>query len=245
MNKLDLWLRPWRFLKPVIDLITGAFDAVLAGGKSAFILLFIWLLIIWHIYVPIHELMHVWACQAFGGTVEELALKARYGGHLLQKIFPYVVPESDYAGQLTGFSVPNPWAYAAVDFAPYLFSFFGIPLFASALVRRSPFRFALGAVLAVAPFTAIIGDFYEMFSLAGTRLAQALQAGMPENVLLSDDVFKLLPSLQAEGLLTGWNIVLTVACLALAVYAALWLTAVQYRLASAWYPSAVSEKQAS
>ena len=50
------------------------------------------LVVFWHLYTPVHELLHVGACVLGGGTVSELALKPQYGGTLLAHIFPFITP---------------------------------------------------------------------------------------------------------------------------------------------------------
>jgi hypothetical protein len=61
-----------------------------------------------------------------------------------------VIPESEYAGRLTGFKTPNPWAYAMVDFFPYSISFFGIPLIVYCRRRKYTVLLGLGIILAFA-----------------------------------------------------------------------------------------------
>ena len=64
----------------------------------------------WIIYVPIHELLHVAGCVVTGGTVSELELSPLYGAAMLQKIFPFIVVGGEYAGRVTGFDTPFPYA---------------------------------------------------------------------------------------------------------------------------------------
>ena len=77
-------------------------------------LLILFLVVVGYGYLPIHELIHAGACLLVGGAVEELAIDSRYGGAWVAKVFPFVVADSEYAGQLTRFSVPNGVAFAFV-----------------------------------------------------------------------------------------------------------------------------------
>ncbi len=159
----------------------------------------------WMVYVPAHELLHAAGCVATGGTVTELRLAPMYGTAWLQKLFPFVVPSTEYAGRLSGFSTNgSDLCYLATDFAPYLLTVLvGVPLLRSSLLRPGRRAAASGlrvwlfgpaAVLAAAPLISITGDYFEMASVALTRAyAMAGVAGLEG--LRSDDLFRLIAEL--------------------------------------------------
>ena len=157
------------------------------------------LVLFWWGYVPIHELIHAGACLLCGGTVEELAIDSRYGGAWLAKVFPFVVADSEYAGQLTRFSIPNGVAFAFVDLAPYLLSLFGVTLLEVSRRRGSAALFSLGFLLAFAPVISVTGDYYEAASQVTSYLAASLDSDLPGGVLVSDDVFRLINELGEAG----------------------------------------------
>lgn len=175
-----------------------------AGYKGLFKIL-LGLILFWHLYVPVHEFLHVAGCLLAGGEVESLTLKAQYGGLILQNLFPFVIPESEYAGRLTGFKTPNSWVHAMVDFFPYSISLFGIPLIAYCRRKRAAVLFGLGIILAFVPFMSIPGDYYEAVSLATTQVAEAINPGLQEGVLVSDDVFRSIKQLREAGNL-DWTV---------------------------------------
>lgn len=189
------------------------------------------LLIAWHVYVPIHELMHVAGCKLGGGTVESLALSPQYGAHALGIVFPFVVPESEYAGQLTGFTTPNAWAYALTDFFPYLFSLFGVALLEWCRRKRAAWLMGSGFILAFVPVMSIPGDYYEACSLITSPIAGAWHTPAQSDILVSDDVFKLVGELAHAGVLDAPHLALVTLTLILAIYAALLTVAIQVRLA--------------
>lgn len=169
-----------------------------AGYKGLFKIL-LGLILFWHLYVPVHEFLHVAGCFLGGGDVEALALKPQYGGLILQKLFPFVIPESEYAGRLTGFKTPNSWTYAMVDLFPYILSFFGITLIEYCRRKKMAVLLGLGIILAFAPFMSISGDYYEAVSLATTQMAEALNPSLKAGVLVSDDVFRSIKQLWEAG----------------------------------------------
>lgn len=183
-------------------MVFKTYEAILIEkGMKGFFILMLCLVIFWHIYTPIHELLHVLGCWITGGEVTELALKPQYGAHLLKKIFPFIVADSDYAGQLTGFSVPNDLAYMVVDFLPYVLSIPGMALFVWAYQRKSAVLFGIATILGLIPIFAIPGDFFEAASLLTSRLASVLDSSLAPRDLVSDDVFKLIGSLGESGFL--------------------------------------------
>lgn len=228
MKLVHVLFAPWRSLTEAWSLINAALDAVLSRRRWADLLyLALSLIVAWHVYVPLHEMMHVLACWAVGGTVEKLALQPQYGAHLLKHIFPFIHPASDYAGQLEGFSVPSYGGYVVVVLAPFVCSLFGLACVDAARQRRSPAWLAAGCVLAAVPFTSIVGDYYEAVSLATTQLGEAMDGRMNPGYLVSDDVFKLAGELRAAGNLRAPHAALLAAGVLLAGYLALVTTALQ------------------
>jgi len=175
-----------------------------AGYKGLFKML-LGLILFWHIYVPVHELLHVTGCLLGGGEVESLNLKPQYGGLILQKLFPFVIPESDYAGRLTGFKTPNSWAYALVDLFPYSISLFGITLIEFCRRKKLAVLLGLGIILAFVPFMSIPGDYYEAVSLATTQVGEAINPALRAGALVSDDLFRSVKELGEAGSL-DWSV---------------------------------------
>lgn len=212
---------PWRGLPRLLRFTLEVYeDLIHRQGMTAVIAALVSLLLFWHLYTPIHELLHVAGCLLTGGTVEELQLGERYGAVLLAQIFPFVTPGSDYAGQLTQFTYPNYWAYAVIDLAPYLLSLPGVYLIARSR-EIGGWLFGPALILTFIPLLSATGDFYELASLPVTSLAERIDPSLPEGVLRSDDVFALAETLDKQGLLRP----LTIAGLAVTGIGA---------LASAW-----------
>lgn len=223
---------PWLALMAMGKLAFATFESLLNRyDMKALLFSVLWLVVFWHIYTPIHELLHVAAAFMTGGSVTELALKPQYGGTLLQPIFPFITPESDYAGQLTGFEVPNDLAYAFVDFLPYVLSLPGALLLVMAAKKGNNALFALGVILGFVPVMSIPGDYYEAVSLVTTRLAHSFDPSLDPRVLVSDDVFKSVGTLSEAGLLTGTNLTLVIIGGLGAVYLALATLGIQWWLA--------------
>ncbi len=166
---------PRRFFgQPVYDALASL--ERLADTKRPGLLMFGMLAIgciTWFIYVPIHELSHVAGCVLAGGEVHQLELQPRYGGRILARVFPWVVADSDYAGQLTGFDTKgSDLIYHATDFGPFLLTvFLGVPLIKLCTRRARPILFPIAIVLGMAPFYNLTGDYYEMGSIMTTRAA--------------------------------------------------------------------------
>ncbi len=237
---LKVIFMPWTILVDVGRHALTCFEALLdKGGMKSLILSMAGLILFWHIYTPIHELLHVAACVAGGGTVEELALKPQYGGTLLQHFFPFITPESDYAGQLTGFQTPNYLAYAFVDFAPYILSLFGVTLFEYCRRKQRAMLFGLAMVLAFVPFMSIPGDYYEAVSLVTTQIAEASNPGLASGALISDDLFKSVGELSKNGQLNGGLIFLVILGALAAIYLAMMTLAFQVLIARRVYGKAV------
>ena len=56
------------------------------GGWRSLIAALSGAVVCWFIYTPIHEMLHVLACWATGGTVRELELQTIYGGAIFAEI---------------------------------------------------------------------------------------------------------------------------------------------------------------
>ena len=182
--------------KTALNTPTQALGHLLSDGSNTklFILLLVFLVSFW-IYVPIHELMHAFGCMLTGGEVRELAIDATYGGKLFAKIFPFVVSESEYAGQLTDFTTPNKFAYFIVDMFPYLLSLPGILFIRLAAKKNYLWLFSLGFLLMLVPLTQIFGDFYEATSLGMGEVMTMFNSNLEADSIVSDDMFKLISSI--------------------------------------------------
>lgn len=173
-------------------------------GQYAVILLLI--VVLWFIYIPIHELLHAWGCIVTGGTVSELIIGKEYGAAYLQRIFPFVKPEtSQYAGRLTGFIPNGDLSYFFTVFAPYLLSLFpGVLLIRLAITQNRLLLLAPGFLTGFIPFANLTGDYFEMGGILSTRLIDALSLGnlsssIPQFLSLrSDDLFRLISEIQAS-----------------------------------------------
>ena len=230
---------PWVVLLPALKHSLATFESLLERADVRnLILSILGLIVFWHIYTPIHELLHAGACLLGGGTVEELAIKAQYGGSLLKHVFPFVVDNSDYAGQLTGFSTPNDFVYAFVDLAPYFLTLVGLTLIEWCRRRGNAFMFGLGILLAYIPFMSVTGDYYELVSLVTTRLADG---SVDPRLLISDDVFKLVGELSDSGQLTGRHLTLVIIGMLGSIYAALMTLALQVVILKKIYGSEVMD----
>ena len=185
-----------KWTKTALNTPTQALSHLLDDGsnKKLVILLLVFFVSFW-IYVPIHELMHALATFLVGGEVRELAIDATYGGVFFAKIFPFVVSESEYAGQLTDFTTPNKFAYFIVDMFPYLLSLPGVLLIRLAAKYKRLWLFSLGFLLMLVPITQIFGDFYEAASLGAGELMAMVNPSLNPQSILSDDMFKLVKSL--------------------------------------------------
>ncbi len=189
---------------PFEDFLSGLDRAI---GKSApvnvalVVLIFV---VTWWIYVPIHELCHAFGCILGGGTVTELEISPKYGGAILQKIFPFVSSGSEYAGQLTGFDTGgNDLTYLLTDFFPFLLTvLIGVPLLRSA-PRSTPLgaavRLGISLPIAFAPFISFSGDYYEMGSIIVSRIGALFSPSLDINRWRSDDLFKLSDELFFSG----------------------------------------------
>jgi hypothetical protein len=187
-----------RLLRQPIDDVLAAMETMVKSGNPylGMLLLLVSMSLSWFVYVPIHELLHAAGCAATGGSVTVLEIQRLYGGALLAEVFPFVVPGGEYAGRLSGFDTHgSDLVYLATDALPFALSVFpGVFLLHLCTRRRRPFLFGLAAVLGLAPFYNVPGDYFEMGSILATRAAGALAGStFPAYVeLRSDDVFRLL-----------------------------------------------------
>ncbi len=180
------------FAAPVTDVLDGLEHCLEAGTRSLFLIL-AGLVAGWWIYVPIHELLHAFACLASGGTISRLEIDPLYGGALLAHLLWFVEAGSDYAGRLAGFDTGgSDLVYLATDFGPYLLTLFpGVWALRHAGRRRSAVAFGFWMPFALAPFISLTGDAYEIGSILITNLPPWAGA----SALRSDDVFRLVPEL--------------------------------------------------
>jgi len=154
-------LRP--LLAPFTDVFYGL-DLCLERGARGLILVALGLLAGWWVYVPVHELLHAAACRAPGGEVTRLEIDRLYGGGALARVFPFVVPASEYAGRLSGFNTRgNDWIYLATDLGPFLLTIFpGVWALRKAGARGRAVLFGAALPFALAPFLSLPGDAYEI-----------------------------------------------------------------------------------
>ena len=187
-------------LRPLED--TGAALEALASAPRpgrAWACLGLGVVASWFVYVPLHELLHVAGCLLSGGRVSELQLDPIYGGTLLARVLPFVVPGGEYAGRLSGFDTGgSDLVYLATVFAPYLLSVgIGVPLLRCGARQPRPLRSGIGLVLGLAPFYNLPGDYYEMGSILATRAASWLGLG-DFGALRSDDLPRLVHTLASQ-----------------------------------------------
>ena len=115
---------PGAVLRALAELANAALLTGLGPGLRPFLFLLL-CIAAWFVYTPIHELLHAAGCMLTGGTVRELQLSARYGGHLLARVFDFVRVEGEYAGRLSGFDTRgNDWIYLATDLGPFALTLF-------------------------------------------------------------------------------------------------------------------------
>jgi hypothetical protein len=199
-------------LRAPLDDYTVALERCASDGDRHFI----WIAplcaaLCWWIYVPIHELLHAFGCIATGGTVTRLEIDAIYGAAWLRRFFPFVAVGSDYAGQLTGFDTHgNDLIYMATDALPFALTvLIGVPLLRSAATsgrRLAAVKMGAAIPVAFAPFLSLTGDYYEMGSILGSRLAQVFQPTVDISRWRSDDLIKLTGELFGGELWTGLDV---------------------------------------
>jgi hypothetical protein len=187
------------FLRRPLDDVSRCMEQLIDAPRpvTAMALAFASMALTWFIYVPIHELLHVAGCLATGGSVSELEIQPEYGGHLLARVFDFVVVGGEYSGRLSGFDTHgSDFTYFATDIGPYLLSIFiGVPLLQLCTRARRPLLFGPAIVIGLAPFYNFIGDYYEMASTLVTRLVTLFRGGGNPPAfesLRSDDVLSLI-----------------------------------------------------
>ena len=227
-----------RLALPLDDLRAALEATVVRGRGSTWLAAGVALLISWWIYVPIHELAHAFGCLWAGGEVSRLEIAPRYGASLLQRLFPWVVVGSDYAGRLAGFNTRgNDLIYLVTVAAPFLLTILvGVPLLRAVPAwRHRPLAPAimLGLALpvALAPIVSLTGDYYEMGSILVSRI---IAFGRPSFVLArwrSDDLLALVRERFGAGGGGGMEDALGILASFLVGVALAWLT---YALGAAW-----------
>lgn len=186
------------------------------------------------VYVPLHELLHAAGCLLFGGSVERIEISPLFGGRILAGLTPMVSPDTKYAGRLAQFDVGgSDLVFLATDFAPYVLTILvGIPLFRA--LTHAPNAWLLGpaAVLAMAPWMSITGDYYEMGSILATRLAGG--AGADFAALRSDDMLSLISTVWSAARPAGpggsWGSALTASVIAASFFLGSVLASLTYFL---------------
>jgi hypothetical protein len=182
-------------LVPFTDVLHGL-DLCLDRGARGLLLAALGLMAGWWIYVPSHELLHAAACEAAGGGVTRLEIDRLYGGALLARAFPFVVPASEYAGRLSGFDTRgSDLIYLATDLGPFLLTLFpGVWALRRAARARQAALFGAALPFALAPFLSLSGDAYEIGSILVTRLPPWAAPAMRE-LLRGDDLGKKIGEL--------------------------------------------------
>jgi len=182
-------------LTPFTDAFHGL-DRCLDRGGRGLLLAALGLLAGWWVYVPVHELLHAAACRVTGGEVSRLEIDRLYGGALLARVFPFVVPASEYAGRLSGFDARgSDLIYLATDLGPFLLTLFpGVWGLRRAAAARRAALFGASLPFALAPFLSLGGDAYEIGSILVTRLPPWAAPAVRE-LLRGDDLLKKISEL--------------------------------------------------
>ncbi len=198
----------------VAELLSSPLNDFLSAMEASFqrspllnaVIIFMFLVISWWIYVPVHELLHAFGCMIGGGEVSRLELSPVYGAAFLESFFPFISVGSEYAGQLKGFDTHgSDTTYLITVFFPYLLTIaLGVPLLRSASLKRASFRlnsvkFGIAIPSAYAPFIAVTGDYYEMGSVIISGLTACVFPGFTPLHWRSDDLLKLSHQLFFSG----------------------------------------------
>jgi hypothetical protein len=173
-------------------------DRCLDRGARGLLLTALGLVLGWWIYVPAHELLHAAACRALGGEVTRLEIDRMYGGALIARGLPFVVPSSQYAGRLSGFDTRgSDLIYLATDLGPFLLTLFpGVWALRRAAAAKSGLLFGAALPFALAPFLSLSGDAYEIGSILTTRLPPWASPAA-RSLLRGDDLGKKVGELLA------------------------------------------------
>ncbi|MEM7049553.1 MAG: hypothetical protein AAF604_07840 [Acidobacteriota bacterium] len=190
-------MKIWRFLTlPFREVLRG--QELCLRGLPDLGWMALGLLVGWFVYVPLHELLHAFACLATGGEVTRLEIDHLYGGALWARLFPFVVAGSDYAGRLSGFDTfGNDAIYLATDLGPFLLTLPGVWALRRWARQGKGLGFGFTLPFALAPFLSLNGDAYEIGSILVTRLAP-WSTPVVRELLRGDDVF-LVGSLLGEA----------------------------------------------
>ena len=186
------------FTRPFLDLLRG--EARCVGRARDLLLLGGGLVVGWWIYVPVHELLHAFACMAAGGEVSRLEIDPLYGGALLERWIPWVVAGGDYAGRLSGFDTGgSDLVYLATDLGPFVLVLFpGVWALRRTARAGRPELFGMALPFALAPLLSLTGDAYEIGSIVVTRVPP--WAGETARELLrGDDVLRIGDAVAAAG----------------------------------------------
>lgn len=190
-------MRAWNafFVRPWLDTFRGL-DACLAGGGRALATIGLGLLAGYWLYVPLHELLHAFACMAAGGSVTRLEVSPLFGGGVLARVFPWVVPGGEYAGRLSGFDTGgSDLVYLATDLGPFLLTLWpGVWWLRRAARQRRALLFGASLPFALAPFLSLTGDAFEIGSILATRLPPWSEPAA-RTLLRGDDLLKKAPEL--------------------------------------------------
>lgn len=179
-------------VRPLVATTLGLERIIQDEHRIRWALALVSVVVAWHVYVPIHELLHALGCAATGGSVTTLEIQPRYGGAILAEVFPFVRAGGEYAGRLSDFDTHgSDLVYLATDALPYALSLvIGVPLLRACGRRSRPLLFGPAIVLGMAPFLSVPGDYYEMGSIVVTGLLGEAYQG-----LRSDDLLELLHGL--------------------------------------------------
>lgn len=158
------------FGRPPLDVVRGEACCVRRLADLGWLAL--GLALGWWVYVPLHELLHAFACLATGGDVTRLEIDALYGGGVLAWLIPWVTSGSEYAGRLSGFDTHgSDLVYLATDLGPFLLTFPGVWLLRRTARLGRPALFGATLPYALAPLLSLTGDAYEIGSILVTRLS--------------------------------------------------------------------------
>jgi multidrug transporter EmrE-like cation transporter len=179
---------------PWITVAKALFQPLIVKEQASLVRVFLPLVVIliagWFVTVPIHELLHVAGCLISGGDVMELTIQPMYGGTLLSRVFSFVSPGGDYAGQLKGFDTGgNDVCYFITVLFPFLLTiFFGFSLLSLAARSGYPLWHGIGVVHTILPIASITGDYYEMGSIVMTRILGYLPGSDQAELFRGDDL---------------------------------------------------------
>ena len=224
MSKLTLKtaLLPWS------EVFRIMFQPLLAAADRPlwriFVPLILSLLVVWFITVPVHELLHAAGCLLTGGEVSELTIQPIYGGVLLAKLFSFVTPGGEYAGQLTGFDTGgSDVCYFVTVWFPFLLTvLLGVSCLKLAATTSQPLVHGIGIVHTFLPVASITGDFYEMGSIVATRLMGMPASSKATALIRGDDLMLVISRVREAGpdhglLAVGLGLIIAIGLITLTV----------------------------